>query len=63
MKFTKLSLIAALAVSAMTTSAMAELEVSANVSATNNYVWRGMTQDFDKAAIQGGIDLGMGGFY
>ena len=63
MKFTKLSLIAALAVSAMTTSAMAEMEVSANVSATNNYVWRGMTQTNNNAAVQGGLDIGIGGFY
>ncbi|CAA6818880.1 MAG: Unknown protein [uncultured Sulfurovum sp.] len=63
MKFTKLSLIAAVAVSAITTTAMAELEVSANVSVTNNYVWRGMTQSNNAAAVQGGLDLGMGGFY
>ena len=63
MKFTKLSLIAALAVSAITTSAMAELEVSANVSATNNYVWRGMTQTNNNAAVQGGLDIGMDGLY
>ena len=63
MKFTKLSLVAALAVSTITTTAMAEVEVSANVSATNNYVWRGMTQTNNQAAVQGGIDLGMGGFY
>lgn len=63
MKFTKLSLIAAIAVSAITTSAIAEVEVSANVSATNNYVWRGMTQSSNGAAVQGGVDLGIGGFY
>ena len=63
MKFTKLSLIAALAVSTMTTSAMAEIEVSANASATNNYVWRGMTQTSNNAAVQGGLDIGLGGFY
>lgn len=63
MKFTKLSLIAALAVSTMTTSAMAKLEVSANVSATNNYVWRGMTQTNNNAAVQGGLDIGMDGLY
>ena len=63
MKLTKLSLIAALAVSAITTSAMAELEVSANVSATNNYVWRGMTQANNAAAVQGGVDIGMDGLY
>ena len=63
MKFTKLSLISAVAVSAITTTAMAEIEVSANIGATNNYVWRGMTQDFNKAAVQGGVDLAMDGFY
>jgi len=63
MKLTKLSLIAALAVSAITTSAMAELEVSTNVSATNNYVWRGMTQANNAAAVQGGVDIGMDGLY
>lgn len=64
MKFTKLSLVAAIAASTLSTTAIAsELEVSANVGVTNNYVWRGMTQDFDKAAVQGGIDLGFGGFY
>ncbi|CAA6823433.1 MAG: Unknown protein [uncultured Sulfurovum sp.] len=63
MKFTKLSLIAAIAASTITTAAVAEVEVSANVSVTNNYVWRGMTQANDAAAVQGGLDLGMNGFY
>jgi uncharacterized protein (TIGR02001 family) len=63
MKFTKLSLIAAVAVSAITTSAMAEVGISSNVSATNNYVWRGMTQSASKAAVQGGLDVDMNGFY
>jgi uncharacterized protein (TIGR02001 family) len=60
MKFTKLSLIAALAVSAITTSAMAEVEVSANMGATSNYIWRGMTQTNNSAAIQGGFDVDFG---
>jgi len=64
MKFTKLSLVAVLAVSTINTMVVAdEVEVSANVSATNNYVWRGMTQSADKAAVQGGLDLGFNGFY
>ena len=63
MKFTKLSLIAAVAVSTITTTSMAEVELSANVSATNNYVWRGMSQSNDSAALQGGVDLGYNGFY
>lgn len=64
MKFTKLSLIAALALSTTSTVSVAgELGISANASATNNYVWRGMTQTSNNAAVQGGIDLEMDGFY
>jgi len=65
MKFTKLSLITAVAVSAMSTAAVAadEISISANASATNNYVWRGMTQTTNNAAVQGGVDLEMAGFY
>ena len=65
MKFTKLSLIAALAVTTMSTSAIAtdEVGVSANVSMTNNYVWRGMTQTANKPAVQGGLDLDYMGMY
>jgi uncharacterized protein (TIGR02001 family) len=64
MKFTKLSLIAVVAVSVMSTVSVAgELGISANASATNNYVWRGMTQTSNNAAVQGGIDLEMDGFY
>lgn len=64
MKFTKLSLVAAIAASTFTTTAIAsELEVSANVGVASDYVWRGMTQTNNGAAVQGGIDLAMGGFY
>ena len=31
-----------------------------NMSATNNYVWRGVTQSNDQAAIQGGLDYDFG---
>jgi len=34
----------------------AQAEVSANVAATSNYMWRGVTQSSNNAAIQGGID-------
>ena len=38
-------------------------EVSANVSFTSDYIWRGMTQS-DGPAIQGGFDYASeGGFY
>jgi uncharacterized protein (TIGR02001 family) len=63
MKFTKLSLVAMMAVSTITTTAMAELEVSANMAGTSNYVWRGMTQTNNSPAIQGGFDVEMSGVY
>jgi uncharacterized protein (TIGR02001 family) len=38
--------------------------VSANIGAVSNYVWRGMTQTGDQAAIQGGLDAAHeSGFY
>ena len=64
MKFTKLSLIVVLTVSTMSVSvAEDKVELSANTSLTNNYVWRGMTQSANKTAIQGGLDLGYKGLY
>ncbi|RRS31611.1 MAG: hypothetical protein P794_03570 [Epsilonproteobacteria bacterium (ex Lamellibrachia satsuma)] len=79
MKFTKLSLIAALAVSSafaggdiapveptVTAEAPAsesDLAISANLAITSNYVWRGMTQTSNAPAVQGGIDLEYKGFY
>jgi uncharacterized protein (TIGR02001 family) len=66
MKSIKLSLAAALlSVGASSVSAdfLSEIETSANVSLTSNYVWRGMTQTDDNPAIQGGFDLGYKGFY
>ena len=64
MKFSKLSLIVILTLSTMSTALIAdEVSVSANVSATNNYVWRGMTQSANKTAIQGGMDIGYSGLY
>jgi uncharacterized protein (TIGR02001 family) len=35
---------------------MAQAEVTANVTATSNYIWRGLTQSINEAAVQGGID-------
>ena len=38
--------------------------LSANVSVTNNYIWRGLTQTENEAAVQGGIDWASdSGFY
>lgn len=55
-------LMASLAVFA--TSASAVEGLSANVGATSNYLWRGVTQTDDDAAVQGGIDYtDESGFY
>jgi len=46
------------------TSNFSYAEVTANVSASSNYYWRGVTQTADAAAISGGIDYNNGsGFY
>ena len=42
----------------------AHAEVSANIGVTSNYVWRGVTQTDDGAAVSGGIDFAHeSGFY
>ena len=52
------------AVAAALTSGVVAAEVTANAAATNNYIWRGITQTTDQAAVQGGIDWAGGpGFY
>jgi len=65
MKFSKLSLVTVLAISTVSTTLIADSEVSisSNVSATNNYVWRGMTQSANKVAVQGGMDAEYMGLY
>ena len=43
---------------------MVQAEISANIGATSNYIWRGQTQTTNEAAISGGIDWDSGaGFY
>lgn len=44
-------------------AASAEGTVSYNVGVTSDYVWRGVTQTDENAAIQGGIDYTNGMFY
>ena len=52
------------AVAAALSSGVAAAEVTANAAVTNNYIWRGITQTSDQAAVQGGIDWAGGpGFY
>ena len=60
MKLTKL----ALAVGALALSGAAAAEFSANIGATNNYIWRGVSQTSNGAAVSGGLDYAHdSGFY
>lgn len=43
--------------------ASSDIDLSANVGFTSNYIYRGMTQTKDSPAIQGGVDLGYKNFY
>lgn len=52
----KQSLILATAVAATLASSVATAELSANAAASTNYIWRGVTQTGDNAALSGGID-------
>jgi uncharacterized protein (TIGR02001 family) len=62
MKTMKKLLPVAIALSAVTAPAVAVaddmgMEFSANITATSNYVWRGLSQSGNDAAIQGGVDM------
>ncbi|WP_298333975.1 TorF family putative porin [Asticcacaulis sp.] len=60
----KFLLAATIAASALVAgAASAEGALSYNIAATNNYVWRGVTQTDKEAAVQGGIDYTNGSFY
>ncbi|RMG53971.1 MAG: hypothetical protein D6717_10315 [Gammaproteobacteria bacterium] len=49
---------------ALFASAAAQAGVSMNLGATSNYLWRGVTQSNDQAAISGGLDYSHdSGFY
>jgi len=53
-----------LATSAAFVSCSATAEVTANVGATNNYLWRGLEQTGGAAAVSGGVDYSSeSGFY
>ena len=54
----KKSIVLATAVASVLSSGVALAELSANASVTSNYIWRGVTQTNDAAAVQGGIDWG-----
>jgi uncharacterized protein (TIGR02001 family) len=54
----------ALAVGAVLFAGAASAEFSANIGVTSNYVWRGVTQTGNDAAISGGLDYAHdSGFY
>ena len=64
MKFlNKLAMGAAVVVTSLAASQAQELEISGNVALTTNYIFRGITQTDDGPAIQGGFDIGSGGWY
>lgn len=49
---------------ALTIGSATHAELSANIGVTSNYVWRGLTQTDDDAAVSGGIDYAHdSGFY
>ncbi|MGA0805261.1 MAG: TorF family putative porin [Pseudohongiellaceae bacterium] len=54
----------ALCAAMLLASAPSQAELTGNVSVTNNYLWRGLTQSINEAAIQGGLDYASeSGFY
>ncbi len=60
----KKSIVLATAVASVLASGVASAELSANATIASNYIWRGVSQTFDAAAGQGGIDWGHdSGFY
>jgi len=62
MKLNKIAI--AVGAAAMGLSGIASAELSANIGATSNYLWRGVTQTDNGAAISGGIDYtNASGFY
>lgn len=64
MKTIKITAIAAAVLAASSVSQVALAEVSANVAATSNYLWRGLEQTNGAAAVSGGIDYAAdSGFY
>lgn len=65
MKKTTLLAVSVLAAATFGSSvAFAESPLTANISVTNDYLFRGLTQTADQAAVQGGIDYAFSsGFY
>ncbi|MCU0758006.1 MAG: TorF family putative porin [Steroidobacteraceae bacterium] len=56
--------VAATLVGSLGHGAAAAGDLTANVAVSNNYIWRGLTQNENGAAVQGGLDYTAGnGFY
>lgn len=64
MKILKQTAMAAAIIATFGVSTQASAGVEANIGATSNYIWRGVTQTNDDAAISGGLDYSHdSGFY
>ena len=64
MKMIKATVLSLAVTTAMAAGGQAFAGVEANIGATNNYIWRGVTQSNDGAAVSGGIDWSNdSGFY
>lgn len=49
-------LTAALSTAALLATSVSYAQLTANAGVTNNYIWRGLTQSMNEAAVQGGVD-------
>src|SRR5688572_13535446 len=49
-------LTAALSTAALLATSASYAQLTGNASVTNNYIWRGLTQSINEAAVQGGVD-------
>ena len=64
MKFNKTLVTLAVVGSCLSSQAVLADSLSGNVSVTNNYIWRGLTQTMNEPAVSGGIDYASdSGFY
>lgn len=59
----KLTLLASSVILALAASSSSYADLSANITATNDYVWRGISQTGNGSAVQGGLDYTEGGFF
>lgn len=57
------TLIIATTIALSSTAALAEVNLSGEAAITNNYIWRGITQSDDNAAVQAGIELESHGLF